>query len=614
MEEIMKTFWSKAFSIVMLAIFLLGGLPSGFAAPSQAASASYIIQASSAVEAARMVEQAGGIITSRLDIINSVGAQLSPAALAVLQRTPTLTRITPNYPASGSDLVLEGPSKKTPSTDYPDVTGADMVWQQGVTGQGIGVAVLDTGIAPHPALLVDFKGRERKLVGWVDFIEKNKKNPHDPNGHGTHIAGVIANSQLGADNEYNGMAPAIDLVGVRVLDQTGQGSYETIIQGIQWVIQNKEKYHIRVINLSLQTNVQSPYWADPLNQAVTRAWAEGIVVVTVAGNNGPNPMTISVPGNNPYAITVGAFTDNYTPADWSDDYITPFSAAGPTLDGFAKPDLIAPGAHIVSTLSPGSYIARNHEANWVNGFYFSMAGTSQAAAVVTGTVALMLSHNPSLTPDQVKYRLMVTAMPWVKPDSSDVLYSIWQQGAGRLNAYDAVMSEDPQTRGEANDGMDILADLNGDQHYEGYSYYDEAAGLFRLHGTEDWTGSFGAWSGSFGAWSGSFGAWSGSFGAWSGSFGAWSGSFGAWSGSFGAWSGSFGAWSGGFGAWSGGFGAWSGGFGAWSGGFGAWSGSVPWAASELADPAFVNNFLNGVTPLATQKSASIKWADDPPMK
>jgi len=292
-------------------------------------------------------------------------------------------------------------------------------------------------------------------------------------------------------------------------------------------------------------------------------------VVTVAGNSGPNPMTISAPGNNPYAITVGAFTDNYTPSDWSDDYITPFSGAGPTLDGFAKPDLIAPGAHIVSTMSPGSYIARNHEANWVSGNYFSMAGTSQAAAVVTGTVALMLSHSPRLTPDQVKYRLEITALPWIKTDGSDTLYSIWQQGAGRLNAYDAVLSNDPQTKGSANRGMDIQADLRGKKHYEGYSYYDETTGTFRLHGAEDWTSGFGAWSGGFGAWSG------------------------------------------GFGAWSGGFGAWSGGFGAWSGGFGAWSGSVPWADTVYADPTFVSNYMQGAAPNTTQKTASIQWADEP---
>ena len=617
----MRAFWSKAFSFGMVAILLIGLAGAGVGSSARSNSQSYIVQAQNSVEAARLVEQYGGTVTSELDIVNGVGALLSAEALKALRSDPHIRLVTANAAAEsserggddkqGGEKKNEKSDSKIPATDYPDVTGADQVWKEGDTGKGVAVAILDSGIDLHPSLLSDEHGKARQIIAWADFIDKKNNSPIDPNGHGTHIAGVIGNSQIGSDKEFDGMAPGVSLVGVRVLDKTGQGTYEGIIQGIQWVLKNKAKYNIRVINLSLQTNVQSPYWADPLNQAVTRAWAEGIVVVTVAGNSGPKPMTISVPGNNPYAITVGAFTDNFTPADWSDDYITPFSSAGPTLDGFAKPDIIAPGAHIVSTMSRGSYIAKAHDANWVSGDYFSMAGTSQASAVVSGTVALMLARTPKLTPDQVKYRLMVTAMPWVKTDDSDLLYSIWQQGAGRLNAYDAVMNSSPEMNGAANGGMDIKADLRGDQHYEGFSYYDETTGTFRLHGAEDWASGFGAWSGGFGAWSGKFGAWSGGFGAWSGKFGAWSGGFGAWSGKFGAWSGGFGAWSGKFGAWSGGFGAWSGGFGAWSGGFGAWSGSIPWADTEYASPAFVTRFLSGEAPKAKNQSASIQWADEP---
>ncbi len=614
----MGSFKSKALSIVLAVIMLMTLVGASQAGSSTLEGQSYIIQGKSSAEVARLVEKAGGQVTSSLEIINGVGAVLSPAALRALRANGQNLQISANAEAESSDTLYNGKKPEVPATDYPDVTGADLVWQQNVTGDNISVAILDTGIDSHPSLMSDKRGKNRSIVAWADFIEPKNKKVKDPNGHGTHLAGIIANAQLGPDNEFNGMAPGVNLIGVRVLDETGQGSYESIIRGLQWVLQNKNRYHIRIVNLSIQTNVQSPYWADPLNQAVTRAWAEGLVVITVAGNSGPAPMTISAPGNNPYAITVGAFTDNYTPSDWSDDYITPFSSAGPTLDAFAKPDLIAPGAHMVSTMSPGSYIAKNHEANWVSGSYFSMAGTSQAAAVVSGTVALMLARNPQLTPDQVKYRLMVTALPWVKSDQSDTLYSIWQQGAGRLNAFDAVMSDNPETNGSANTGMDIQADLRGDQHYEGYSYFDDTTGTFRLHGAEDWASSFGAWSGSFGAWSGSFGAWSGSFGAWSGSFGAWSGSFGAWSGSFGAWSGGFGAWSGGFGAWSGKFGAWSGKFGAWSGKFGAWSGKFgawsgkfgAWSGS-IIDSAFVTNFVEGVPPDTSQSIHSVDWIDEP---
>jgi len=183
------------------------------------------------------------------------------------------------------------------------------------------VAVVDTGIGWHRDLIKDLEGNlHDRIVGWQDFVG-NCRKPCDPNGHGTHIAGIIANSQPGADGEWNGIAPGVRLVGARVLNDEGFGTYEQVIQGIQWVLAEKENLDIEVLNLSLVATARSPYWADPLNQAVMRAWAEGITVVVAAGNRGPDAMTIGVPGNNPYVITVGAFTDNYTPDDWSDDYL-----------------------------------------------------------------------------------------------------------------------------------------------------------------------------------------------------------------------------------------------------------------------------------------------------
>jgi serine protease AprX len=446
------------------------------------------------------------------------------------------------------------------------------------------VAVVDTGLARHPGLSNSINGKNKnRIIGWADFVDPSRA-PRDPNGHGTHIAGIIANSQMGPDGEWNGVAPGVNLVGVRVLDEQGFGTYEQVIQGIQWVIQHKEELGIQVMNLSLVSQVQSPYWADPINQAVMQAWANGITVVVAAGNNGPGPMSIGVPGNNPYVITVGSFTDNFTPTDWSDDYLAPFSAAGPTLDGFAKPDVVAPGGHIVSTMMPGSYVARNHEANKVSKDYFSMAGTSQSAAVVSGIAALTLSRNPELTPDQVKFRVMYTSFPWIDLESSDgsALYSLWQQGAGRVNAPDAVFAD---ISGTANYGMDIQEDLVGNVHYEGFSYYDAESGEFRLRGEfSDWTGGYGAWAGGYGAWAGGYGAWAGGYGAWAGGYGAWAGGYGAWAGGYGAWAGGYGAWAGGYGAWAGGYGAWAGGYGAWAGGYGAWAGS-------FADPVFAERFV-----------------------
>ncbi len=582
--------------ITLLLVLSMTG--SGHAAevgPTQAQS--FIVQGQSTTTAIRLVEQHGGTVTSRLDIVNGVGAQLTEAAKAALLAEPGITAITPN-----SIVTTAG---RTPATDYPDVIGADLSWSEGATGTGVTVAVIDTGLAWHPGLLMDTRGKPKnRIVAWVDYVG-GKKIPYDLNGHGTHIAGIIANAQKGADGEWNGVAPGVNLVGVRVLDKNGYGSYEQVIRGVQWVIKNKDRYNIRVMNMSLLASVQSPYWADPLNMAVMKAWQEGIVVVAAAGNSGPDPHSIMVPGNNPYIITVGAFTDNYTPTDWGDDYLAPFSAAGPTLDGFVKPDLLAPGAHMLAPVLPNATIVKNHTANWAGGLYFSMAGTSQSAAVVSGVAALMLSKQPGLTPDQVKYRLLTTALPWIEPDMTetpDTLYSMWQMGAGRVNAYDAVLSDSSES---ANYGLDITADLAGTQHFEGFSYYDPETQTYRLRD------QFNNWTGAYGAWSGAYGAWSGAYGAWSGAYGAWSGAYGAWSGAYGAWSGAYGAWSGAYGAWSGAYGAWSGAYGAWSGGYQAWTGAEPWANSVFGQASFVERFLAGESPSTSSPSFIGQWVDEP---
>ena len=557
---------------------------------------SYIVQGVNTDQVTLLVEHYGGQVTSMLPIIHGVGALLTQESNDALQKEMRITAITPNSPVKTA-------GHSSPTTDYPEVVGADMVWEQGNLGSGITVAIVDTGLGKHTGLFTDINGNNKtRIVGWYDLVENSRK-PSDPNGHGAHVAGIIANTQKDAKNQWEGIAPGVNLVGVRVLDREGAGTYERVIQGIQWVLDHQAEYNIRVMNLSLVSPVQSPYWADPLNQAVMQAWSAGIVVVAAAGNGGSGSMSVGVPGNNPYVITVGAFTDNYTPLDWSDDYIAPFSAAGPTLDGFVKPDVVAPGGHMVSSMLSNSYLAHAHEANKINSTYFSMAGTSQATGVVSGIVALTLAQHPELTPNQVKYRVMNTAFLWVDINTTEALYSIWQQGAGRVNAPDSVYAD---ITGEANAGMDITADLAGATHYEGYSFYDETAGLYRMHA------DFDTWDGGYWAWDGGYGAWSGGYGAWSGGYGAWSGGYGAWSGGYGAWSGGYGAWSGGYGAWSGGYGAWSGGYGAWSGGYGAWSGSEPWAGTIFADSAFVEIFLAGVVPDATISSCSINnWVEEP---
>jgi hypothetical protein len=282
---------------------------------------------------------------------------------------------------------------------------------------------------------------------------------------------------------------------------------------------------------------------------------------------------------------------------------------------------------MISTMSPNSYIAKNHQANKVNGNYFSMAGTSQAAAVVSGVSALVLSNSKNLTPDQVKYRIMFTALPWVDETNSEALYSIWQQGTGRLNAFDAATQD---ITGSANMGLDIQADLAGTSHYEGFSYFDSETGMFRLHGEYGdlmnnglgaWAGGLGAWAGGLGAWAGShYGSWADGLGAWAGGLGAWAGGLGAWAGGLGAWAGGLGAWAGGYttwadglGAWAGGLGAWAGGLGAWAGGLGAWAGGLgAWAGSNYLEPAFIQVYSSGSGPNLNNPTTTLNiWVDEP---
>ena len=503
---------------------------------------SYLVRGTDLNTVARLISSYGGKTTSKLELIDSLGATLPVRAISQLRAEPAILSITPN--AAVKMTGNQPDDDPAPASDYPDLIGADLVWEAGVTGESVTVAVVDTGLSPHPGLLNKVNGVTlNRLAAWVDFVE-DSKSPRDPNGHGTHIAGIIGNAQQGPDGEWNGVAPGVRLVGVRVLNEDGYSNYEKVIQGIQWVVANKDAYNIQIMNLSLVSEAELPYWADPLNLAVMEAWASGITVVVAAGNVGSDPLTIGVPGNNPYVITVGAFTDNFTPDDWSDDYLAPFSSAGPTLDAFTKPDVLAPGAHMVSTLSKHSALAEEHPEGQLPHKYFWMAGTSQAAAVVSGLAALTLAEHPGLTPDEVKYRIMVTALPWVNLDTDEALYSLWQQGAGRVNAPDAVLVD---INGSANYGMDISADLAGEEHYEGYSYFDEESGEFRLRGDySDWAGGYGAWAGEYGPWTGGYGAWAGGYGAWAGGYGAWAGGYGAWAGGYGAWAGGYGAWAGSF--------------------------------------------------------------------
>ena len=615
--------FQRSMTQAFLALMIMLAAAGSVAFAPEAASA-YIVQAASFSTAADLVSAYGGEVDTALPIINGVSAQLSDSEFAALKNNPEIVAITKDHQVKVSAYELTGNTAdgKT-STDYPEVSGADVVWDEGITGAGVTVAVLDTGIAKLPSL-VKAADNHTRLLGWFDAVDGGKK-PIDPNGHGSHVAGIIANSDLGGDGAWNGIAPNADLVAVRVLNAEGYGTYESVISGLQWVVENKNKYNIRVVNMSLVSSVESPYWADPLNQAVSAAWSNGLVVVTAAGNDGPTPLSITVPGNNPYVITVGAFTDAYTPEDWSDDYIADFSAAGPTLDGFVKPDLVAPGGHI-SSITPQAAVLNNlYPDNRQPANYFKMAGTSQATGVVSGVAALILQRNPGMTNNEVKFRLTNTALIWLDAEAIDASYSMWQQGAGRLNAVDAVFSREG---GSANEGMDVLADIAGTEHYEGYSYYDAESDTIRLLEPFDFiTGKYGIWDGNYEAATGKYGIWDGQSLAWAGQYGITSAKYGIWAGKYGIWDGKKGIWDGKKGIWDGKKGIWDGKKGIWDGKKGIWDGGYTgWFSEDVLaakkgiwdgkkgiwdgkkgiwDGTFMQAFAAGMPPSDTVGSATI---------
>jgi serine protease AprX len=265
----------------------------------------------------------------------------------------------------------------------------------------------------------------------------------DSYGHGSFVGGVIAGDGSASAGTYAGVAPKAKLLAVKVAGASGATDVSNVLAAIQWVVSYRSKYNIRVLNLSLSTDSTQTYRTDPFNYAVERAWDAGIVVVVSASNRGPGAGTISKPGDDPLVITVGAEDDRGTPG-LDDDELPDFSSHGPTVpDGLSKPDLIAPGSHLMSLRSVGSMIDRSFPES-ITGDYHRGSGTSFAAAATSGVVALMLSRHPEMTPNQVKYALTQTAR--AVPASSDPQ----AVGAGLVDAAAAVLNP---PAGSANAGV-----------------------------------------------------------------------------------------------------------------------------------------------------------------
>lgn len=309
---------------------------------------------------------------------------------------------------------------------YNQTVRATNVWNEWPfynQGQGVTVAVIDSGV-------LDTLAFDTRLIGQVNF-DPAFHDSTDRYGHGTFVAGLIGDNGSLSTNQYVGIAPQSNILSVRISDDEGISRMSDVVNGLQWVLANKAAFNIRVVNLSLNSAVYESYMTNPLDAAVEILWFDGLVVVVSGGNNGS--ANLFPPANDPFVITVGA-TDDKNTVTIGDDTIAPFSAWGTDETGGVKPDLVAPGTDIVAYLpdNPNLTASVNHPQNRISNNYFLMSGTSMAAPLVAGSVALLLRSNPFLTPDQVKYRLESTANKnWPAYDPS-------QAGAGLLDIYAAV--------------------------------------------------------------------------------------------------------------------------------------------------------------------------------
>jgi serine protease AprX len=508
---------------------------------------------------------------------------------------------------------VSGASSAVPSTSSvntvslsqaEDAIQARQAWRY-ATGKGVDVALIDTGIAPVQGLT-----SPGKVINGPDLSFESQAADRqyvDNNGHGTHMAGIIAANDLGAtanplnggSSSVEGVAPGSRLVNVKVGDGNGVTDVSQVLAGIDWVVQHAHDpngapggLNIRVLNLSYGTDSAQSATIDPLAHAAEVAWRNGIVVVAAAGNDGTTKGRLSDPAIDPYLIAVGAADTDFSTSP-SGDTVPSFSSRG---DGVRNPDVVAPGVHIASLLAPGSEVATAYgDAAGVGSRLIRGSGTSQATAMVSGAAAVLLSARPYLTPDQVKALLMHTARGVSGAGPGD-------QGNGLISVYRALFARVgsstqnfPVSTGggslDASRGTHIVmldgVPLTGEQDIFGVAF-DSAAIAGDEESQTAWT--MGTWNGS--VWTGS--SWAGS--SWAGS--SWAGS--SWAGS--SWAGS--SWAGS--SWAGS--SWAG--SSWAGG--SWSDPSP-AVTPIpsADPTTDPTAVPTAVPTADPTAANPSTPADP---
>jgi serine protease AprX len=524
--------------VLGLAVVVAGMLPpvAGLASPGPAGRpVAVIVRTDPAVQARaeRLVTQAGGHIGRRLAVISGFAATLPGPALTRLGRMAGVTSVTVDGAVQLSGKAPKGAAQfgddadRGTINDLTKAIGAQALWGKQLTGKGVDVALIDTGVVP-----VDGLRRTGKLYQGPD-LSLESQDPDlthlDTNGHGTHMAGIIAGrddattANLADPRHFVGVAPDARLVSVKVGAASGAVDVSQLIAAIDWVIQHRRDngLNIRVLNLSLGTDSIQPYTLDPLMYAAEVAWRKGITVVVAAGNQGTTRGRLDDPATDPFLLAVGA-SDTGSTTDLKDDQVAEFSSRG---NGVRNPDLVAPGRSVASLRAPGSYNDTNYPAAVVADRFFRGSGSSQAAAVVSGAAALLLQQRPTLTPDQLKALLSASARPLAG-------FTAAAQGAGSLDLAKAQGTATPTSTQrwtlatgigslEAARGTSHLTDgtveLRGEQDIFGVPFDTRSWAATSLAGTSWSGGTFNTsgWTGT--TWSGTI--WSGRM--WSGRM--WSG-------------------------------------------------------------------------------------------
>ena len=398
------------------------------------------------------VRAAGGRVVRDLHLIRALAVRLPAGGARRLGRVPGVRAVTPNAAmrttAAPSASRFGSWDPAALATAFDQSTRTTMVWTDNrspTTGDGVAVAVIDTGIAGDlPDFRVSGTDPTSRVIASV-VANPDATTATDLYGHGTHVAGLVGGNSRNlpsADplyNRYIGTAPTANLVSIKASDDHGNSSLVDVIAGLQFAVDHRADYRIRVVNLSLVSSLAQSYRVDPLDAAVEAAWFHGLVVVAAAGNYGTAPDAVShAPGNDPFAITVGAVDDHATKYTL-DDTLAPWSSRGVTQDGFAKPDIVAPGAHIAAPLAPGSDFPALCATCVVDGRYFQVSGTSMAAPIVAGIAADLVAAHPSWTPNEVKGALTY---------------------AGRMGG--ATGQQSPTVRQTADGQPEVAADLAAD--------------------------------------------------------------------------------------------------------------------------------------------------------